>query len=103
MRIEAISTVVVAVVAVLSLLLNLYEKHKRLLGAILEAIAIGLPFGFVPHNLIVAVILFAIVQAYGILKDSRKPNLSVSDAFVTMGLLCLHSGTFAAFVVYVRL
>lgn len=103
MKVETIAAIIVAVVAVLSLLLNLYEKHKRLLKAILEAIASGLPFGFIPYNLIVAVILFAIVRAYDIFKDARKPNLSVSDAFVTMGLLCLHSGVFAAFVVYVRL
>ena len=103
MTLETMAAVVGAIAAVLSLGLKLYEKYPRFLRACIESLVVGIPFYFIPRHLIIAIILFTLNETYNIFKEARKPNLSVVDAFCAMGLLCLHSGVFAAFVVYVRL
>lgn len=103
MTISTLAEVTVAVIAVLTFVIKLYKSDPQILRALIESLVAGVPYFFIPRNLIIAIILFTLFETYSILKDVRKPGLSVVDAYCATGLLCLHSGIFAAFVVYVRL
>lgn len=102
MTIEAISGAIGAIAAVISLVIKLHEKYPRFLTSTLEAVAVGIPFGFIPKHLVVAIVLFTLVQTYEILKELRKPTLLLVDAFVSMGSLVLKTGLFAACVAYFK-
>ena len=102
MRIETISAIVVAVVAVISLLMNMHDKHPHLLKEILMSLFNGIPFGFIPHHLPTAIILFVLTRIIDIYKNAHKPNLCLVDVYWTMASLCLHSGIFAVFVVFIH-
>ena len=102
MKIEVISSVIAAIVAVITLLLNLHDKHPRLLKGIVFSLLDGLPFGLIPHCLPAAIILFTIVRLFAVYREARKPNLCIYDVFVTMGALFFMSGFFAAVVAFIR-
>lgn len=103
MRIEAISAIIVATVSVLSFGMKLHEKRPRSIKKVLEALLNAVPFVFVSIHLATAILLFTLVRIYDIYNDARNPNPRIADVFWTMAMLCVQSGIFFAFVVFVKL
>ena len=106
MTIGDITGIICAAIAVATFLMKLRREHPKVFAKharlVIEAIAEGIPFGFIQNYLAIAILLFTAVRIYDLHKDASDAEKPI-DSFWAMAKICIMSGIFAATVAVIRL
>lgn len=78
------------------------QSFSKWVKKISESLADGLPFGFIPYSLPIAIIIFTAVRVYNLILEGRKSNLKPSDIIWILTLLCIQTGFFATVIAWVK-
>ena len=100
-----VAAMIGAIASTIPAIISLYKLNPKSFSnwvkKIAGALADGVPFGFIPYNLPLAIILFTAVRIGNLIFDLKKSELKTSDIICIFIILYAQTGVFAAICAWI--